>query len=58
MKLITTAALVLAVTTSAWADAPITLDFEGAVGYVNSIGDILKDIVSPFLAAQKQLPSW
>ncbi len=39
MKLITTAALVLAVTTSAWADAPITIDFEGAVGYVNPIAE-------------------
>jgi hypothetical protein len=39
MKLITTAALVLAATTSAWADAPITIDFEGAVGYVNPIAD-------------------
>jgi hypothetical protein len=39
MKLITTAALVLAATTSAWADAPITIDFEGAVGYVNPIAE-------------------
>lgn len=39
MKPITTAALVLAVTTSAWADAPVTIDFEGAVGYVNPIAE-------------------
>lgn len=39
MKPITTAALVLAVTTSAWADAPVTIDFEGAVGYVNAIAE-------------------
>ncbi len=40
MKLITTtAALVLAVTTSAWAGPSITIDFEGAVGYVNPIAD-------------------
>lgn len=39
MKLITTAALVLAATTSAWAEAPITIDFEGAVGYVNPIAE-------------------
>ncbi len=38
MKLITTAALVLAVTTSAWADTAATLDFEGATGYANAIG--------------------
>jgi hypothetical protein len=39
MKLITTAALVLAASTSAFADAPITIDFEGAVGYVNPIAE-------------------
>ncbi len=38
MKLITTAALVLATTNSAWADTSVTLDFEGATGYVNAIG--------------------
>ncbi len=39
MKLITTAALVLAATTSAWADTTVTLDFEGATGFVNPIAD-------------------
>jgi hypothetical protein len=39
MKLITTAALVLAASTSAFADAPITIDFEGAIGYVNPIAE-------------------
>lgn len=39
MKLITTAALVLATTTPVWAAGPIAIDFEGAVGYVNSIAE-------------------
>ncbi len=39
MKLLTTAALVLATTTSAWADTPVTLTFEGATGYANAIAE-------------------
>lgn len=39
MKLLTTAALVLAATTSAWADTPVTLTFEGATGYANAIAN-------------------
>lgn len=39
MKPITTAALVLVTATSAWAGPSVTLDFEGAVGYVNPIAD-------------------
>jgi hypothetical protein len=39
MKLITTAALVLAAASPAWATGPVTLDFEGATGYVNAIGE-------------------
>jgi hypothetical protein len=39
MKLITTAALVLATTSTAWADTPVTIDFEAATSFA-SVGSL------------------